>query len=158
MKACNTIYLTLFLCCGCISKQGQQKEAKSTVKAQNYKMLAQIFVQAKSAQSDDNTLRFQTRLSLTKQQFDENKTLQHDLQYGVDSAFVLVSRNDTIWPSYVMPIGNGQMLTPQFIVAFDKAKLSGSESVHIKAAIRSLVSPTDSGIFFNLGKIGVQYK
>jgi hypothetical protein len=158
MKTFISIYSILLLCCSCVSKSGEKNKELKMVKAQKFKMSAQLFIQSKDNEADDNVLRFQTKLFLSKEQFEQSKTLGQDLQYGVDSAFVLLIKTDTIWPSYVMPVANGQLLNPQFIVAFDRSKLSGSETVQFKAAIKSLVSHNDSGVFFNLTKINSQYK
>jgi hypothetical protein len=159
MKIYISIYAMVLLCCSCVSKSAKtNKESNQMIEAQNYKMLAQLFP---SQQTDGTTvteLLFQAKLFLSKEQFEQHKELAKQLQYQVDSAFVLLAKNDTVWPSYVVPVANGRSLNPQFIVSFDRSKLSGFDKVQFKTAIKSLVTNNDSGVYFNLTKINRQYK
>ena len=166
MRIIIPLYSLLLLCFGCAGKSERikkeylknKKDFQQMAHAQKFKMYTEVFINPDSIKETDNELTFQTRLFLTKDQFDNNKNLSTDLKYGVDSAFILINKNDTIWPSYVMPVANGQSLNPGFIVAFDRSELRDALQVEFKAAIKSLITGSDSGIIFNLTKINSLYK
>jgi hypothetical protein len=155
------------MCWGCLSKterikkqySDNRKEFQQELQTKNFKMITEVFIKPDSVDfKHDKDLIFKTRIMLDKEQLENDKSLSAALQYGIDSAFFLQNEKDIIWPAYVMPVANGQPLNPEFIVAFEREKLSGSNKVEFKAAIRSISTANDSGIVFNLTKINRLYK
>ena len=165
MKIYIPLCFVVLLCFSCMSKSERlvnelknKKDFQQMVQAQKFKMYTAVFTEPDSMQEINHELTFHTRLVLTKDQFENNKNLSTDLKYGVDSAFLLLNKNDTIWPSYVMPVANGQPLNPQFIVAFNKSEIIDILQVKFKAAIKSLSTRSDSGIIFNFNRVNSLYK
>lgn len=165
MKIYIPLCSVVLLCLGCMSKSDRlanelktKNDFQQMVQAQKFKIYTAVFIKQGSMREISNELTFHTRLVLTKDQFENNENLSSDLKYGVDSAFILLNKNDTIWPSYVMPVANGQPLNPQFIVAFNKSEITDVLQVKFKAAIKSMSIQSDSGIIFNLNRVNSLYK
>jgi hypothetical protein len=102
----------------------------------------------KNPGDDGGLLMFRTRLRLQKEMFQQDKELAMKLQYGVDSAFYMVSGKDTVWPAYVMPVANGQALNPEFIVAFDPQGIDRNLSVQFKMNLEG-VAQESMGVSFD---------
>lgn len=166
MKIYIPLCSVVLLCFSCMSKSERmnneylknKKDFQQMVQAQKFKMYTGVFIKPGSLQETNNELIFQTRLIITKDQFEKNKNLSTDLKYRVDSAFILLNKNDTIWPAYVMPVANGQPLNPQFIVSFNSSEIREVLQVKFIAAIKSISTSSDSGIIFNLNRGNSLYK
>lgn len=152
----------MVVCWGCLSKAERmkkqypdnKKELRQELQAKKYRMVAEPFVNYDRVDPKPvNDLIFRARIILEKEQLENDKNLGAALQFGIDSAFFLENEKNIIWPAYVLPVANGQPLNPEFIVAFDRQKLSGSDEIEFKAAIQSISTIDDPGIVFNLTKI-----
>lgn len=119
------------------------------VQCKNFTMIAEEIITKDTLQQDVDHINIQTKIMLSKEQFDNNKNLSLSLQYGLDSAFILENNQDTIWPSYVMPVANGQSLNPQFIIEFPVSKEAVGNSFLFKAVLKNLSTKSDSGIVFH---------
>jgi hypothetical protein len=112
-------YSIVMLLAGCASKSRSDKQQF----AGNEK-LAVIVAPGRDKQDvDPSAITFLAAVTVTKDELQMQKSLSVDLQYGVDSSFYIMKGRDTVWPSYVMPVANGQPLRPQYIVEFERSGL-----------------------------------
>ena len=135
--------LLLIAASACSGKNAGSDEALSkTEQTDLYRMQVQ-------ALPEKGELVFRTRLTLDRQRFEEDKELAQNLQYGLDSAFYLVSKSDTIWPGHVLPVANGQSLSPEFLVSFNPAGIEQVMSVQFQMNLKGLSNAKGAGVSFD---------
>ncbi len=128
--------------CSGKNEAGGDGELRKSEQTDLYRMQVQ-------AVPEEGELVFRTRLTLDKQRFEEDRELAQNLQYGLDSAFYLVSKSDTIWPGHVLPVANGQLLSPEFLVSFDPSGIERVMSVQFQMNLKGLSTAKSSGVSFD---------
>lgn len=138
------IYCFLLLAAASCSgnKEGASEALSKTEQTGLYRMQVQ-------AVPEKGELVFRTRLTLDRQRFEDDKDLAQNLQYGLDSAFYLISKGDTIWPGHVLPVANGQSLNPEFLVSFDPAGIEQVMSVQFQMNLKGLSDAKGMGVSFD---------
>lgn len=116
------------------------------VQCKNFKIMVRQKTSPDSLREKHITV--QAKLILSKDQFETDKNLGQSLQYGLDSAFALISARDTVWPSYVMAVANGQLTRPEFIIEFDENR-ENNQIYLFKAFLKRLSVNEDKGIILN---------
>jgi hypothetical protein len=137
---------------GCSSKQPGNAVPKATasaykksVKGEGYRLIAEAFPQGHSTAGEWT---FKAGLLVDKDEMAKHKALPLKLQYGVDSLFFLVHARDTLWPSYVLPVANGQPLYPQFIVGFEPVA-PGKDSLLLQLRLAELTATEEARLLFS---------
>lgn len=139
------IYFFLLLtasACSSKNEKGGDGDLSKTEQGSLYRMHVQ-------AVPEKGELVFRTRLTLDRQRFEEDKELAQNLQYRLDSAFYLVSKTDTVWPGHVLPVANGQSLSPEFLVSFDPSGIGEVMSVQFQMNLKGLSEGKGPGVSFD---------
>jgi len=135
------LYFLMWLAASCNSRTENVSHPKEYVqKRMGYSMMAQAMINTASEPETAGEKLFKVTVLLEKAFLENHSELTQELQYGVDSAFYVLTKNDTIWPQYVMPVANGQPLQPQFIVAFDQQPLHRAGTLTLQTTIKALRS------------------
>jgi hypothetical protein len=142
----STRIIYCFLLAAAAACSGKKESADGALSKTEQAGLYRMQVQAVP---EKGGLVFRTRLTLDRQRFEEDKDLVQNLQYGLDSAFYLVSKGDTIWPGHVLPVANGQLLNPEFLVSFDPAGIEQVMSVQFKTNLKGLSDAKGRGVSFD---------
>lgn len=144
MNICFLYASLLLSLAACSGKQVADADGplRKTETTDRYRMQVQ-------ALPEKGELSFKARLTLARQIFEEDKELAQNLQYGLDSAFYLISKGDTVWPGHVLPVANGQALNPEFLISFDPAGIDGVMSVQFQQNLKGLSAAGSMGVSFD---------
>ena len=133
--------LTIFIACNNKTHVIDRK----TMEGKNGEMKVEVL----RKKQQDGILSIKATYSLRKELFEQNKELSVQLQYKLDSSFYLLQNKDTIWPAFVLPIANGQLLTPQYIIDFDQAAIKKRCTTAFKTTLGN-DSLFNTSVFINI--------
>lgn len=158
----HLLYISFMLTVACTSKSSsrghtsQDTALLKDVKEHGATLYATFFTQPGQSLNKENAFQLKAGFILRKAFLDNLPDLSKALQYQLDSAFYLIAQKDTVWPSYVLPVANGQPLHPEFIIEFNKSQLKTS-SVILQTHIEGLETSNVGGVNLEMSKINSQY-